>query len=193
MPTPDERKADRRQVKLDEVDRQVREGWLTVRKMTDEERAKYPPQPPRPKRSGAQAGDRGRAGAPADGLSSQGTRTTCPGCGLSLPVHTGPDARLRRRLARVLASVRAGSRPTRSPAARARCCAGWWSTRTPRSIPACRSRRSIQSVAVHLMGLCVLVERGADARQPVPVPGADAAPAGRASSAGWSRRTSPAR
>jgi hypothetical protein len=50
MPTPDERKADRRQVKLDEVDRQIREGGLTVRKMTEEERAKYPPQPPRPKR-----------------------------------------------------------------------------------------------------------------------------------------------
>ena len=46
MPSPEERKADRRQVKLDEVDRQVREGSLTVRKMTDEERAKYPPQPP---------------------------------------------------------------------------------------------------------------------------------------------------
>ncbi len=50
-PTPDERKADRRQVKLDEVDRQVREGSLTVRKMTDEERAKYPPQPPQEPKS----------------------------------------------------------------------------------------------------------------------------------------------
>jgi hypothetical protein len=53
MPSPEERRADRRQQKLDEVERQVRDGSLTVRKMTDEEREKYGPpreQPPRPKR-----------------------------------------------------------------------------------------------------------------------------------------------
>ena len=50
-PSPEERRADKRQEKLDEVERQVREGSLTVRKMTDEERAKYPPPAePRPKR-----------------------------------------------------------------------------------------------------------------------------------------------
>jgi hypothetical protein len=32
-------------------------------------------------------------------------------------------------------------------------------------------RRAIQSVAVHLMGLCVLLERDSEARRPVPVPG----------------------
>jgi len=51
MKSVEERRAERRKVKLDEVDRQVKEGSLTVRKMTDEERAQFPPQPPQPPRS----------------------------------------------------------------------------------------------------------------------------------------------
>jgi hypothetical protein len=45
--TPRERAEERRREKLEEVDRQVDSGSLTVRQMTDEERAKYPPPPPR--------------------------------------------------------------------------------------------------------------------------------------------------
>lgn len=45
--TPRERAEARRQEKLEEVDKQVESGSLTVRQMTDEERAKYPPPPPR--------------------------------------------------------------------------------------------------------------------------------------------------
>ena len=51
MKTTQERQADRRRAKLDEVDRQVREGSLVVRQMTDDERARNQPKPPRPKRS----------------------------------------------------------------------------------------------------------------------------------------------
>jgi hypothetical protein len=46
-------KADeKRQAKLDLVREQVESGSLVIRKMTDEERRRYPPQPPRPKRPG---------------------------------------------------------------------------------------------------------------------------------------------
>jgi hypothetical protein len=51
MKSVEERRAERRKVKLDEVDKQVKEGSLTVRKMTDEERAKFPPRPPQPPRA----------------------------------------------------------------------------------------------------------------------------------------------
>jgi Family of unknown function (DUF5946) len=37
--------------------------------------------------------------------------------------------------------------------------------------PGVPQRRSIQSVAVHLMDLCVLLERDGEVRRPVPVPG----------------------
>jgi hypothetical protein len=43
-----ERQADRRQAKLDEVQRQIDSGSLTVRQMTDEERARNQPRPPKP-------------------------------------------------------------------------------------------------------------------------------------------------
>jgi len=44
MPTPRERAEQKRQDKLDELDRLVKDGTVTVRQMTDEEREKYPPQ-----------------------------------------------------------------------------------------------------------------------------------------------------
>ncbi len=47
MPTPSEREAQRRQEKLDDIERQQRDGTLVVRKMTDEERAANPKPPPR--------------------------------------------------------------------------------------------------------------------------------------------------
>jgi hypothetical protein len=43
MATPRERAEQARQNKLDELDRLVKEGNVTVRQMTAEEREKYPP------------------------------------------------------------------------------------------------------------------------------------------------------
>jgi hypothetical protein len=40
-----EREEQRRQEKLDAIDSAKKDGTLTVRKMTDEERAKFPPPP----------------------------------------------------------------------------------------------------------------------------------------------------
>jgi hypothetical protein len=53
MKTPQERQADRRRQKLEEVDKQIRTGSLVVRQMTAEERALHPARPPAPKRGGA--------------------------------------------------------------------------------------------------------------------------------------------
>lgn len=50
MKTPQERQADRRRQKLDEVQKQIRTGSLVVRQMTAEERAENPVRPPAPKR-----------------------------------------------------------------------------------------------------------------------------------------------
>jgi hypothetical protein len=50
MKTPQERQADRRRQKLDEVEKQIRTGSLVVRQMTAEERAQNPVRPPAPKR-----------------------------------------------------------------------------------------------------------------------------------------------
>jgi hypothetical protein len=46
-----DRAEEKRQEKLEAVRQQVESGALVIRKMTDEERAKYPPRPPQPKRS----------------------------------------------------------------------------------------------------------------------------------------------
>jgi hypothetical protein len=48
--TPADRQRERRQAKLDEIERDVARGTLVIRKMTAAERAKYPPREPRPKR-----------------------------------------------------------------------------------------------------------------------------------------------
>jgi hypothetical protein len=45
MVTQADRAAERRRVKLEDVERQVKEGSLTIRKMTREERKRYPPVP----------------------------------------------------------------------------------------------------------------------------------------------------
>jgi hypothetical protein len=50
MKSTRERAADKRQAKLDLVQEQVRNGSLVIRKMTDEERRRYPRRPPRTKR-----------------------------------------------------------------------------------------------------------------------------------------------
>jgi hypothetical protein len=50
MASAAERAAERRQEKLDEIKRQVKDGSLTIRKMTAEERKKNPPKPVEPRR-----------------------------------------------------------------------------------------------------------------------------------------------
>ncbi len=50
--TPRERAEEKRLEKLDLVREQVESGALVIRKMTDEERRRYPPRPVQPKRSG---------------------------------------------------------------------------------------------------------------------------------------------
>jgi len=52
MITQADRAAERRRLKLEDVQRQLKEGSLTIRKMTTEERKRYPPQPAKARRSG---------------------------------------------------------------------------------------------------------------------------------------------
>lgn len=47
MKTTRERAEERRQAKLESVREQVEDGSLVIRKMTDEERQRYPPRPER--------------------------------------------------------------------------------------------------------------------------------------------------
>ena len=51
MSTARERAEEKRQEKLELVREQVESGSLVIRKMTDEERRRYPRRPPQPKRS----------------------------------------------------------------------------------------------------------------------------------------------
>jgi hypothetical protein len=50
--TARERAEEKRAEKLELVRQQVESGSLVIRQMTAEERRRYPPQPPRPKRTG---------------------------------------------------------------------------------------------------------------------------------------------
>jgi hypothetical protein len=52
MNTARERAEEKRREKLELVREQVESGSLVIRKMTDEERRRYPPRPARPKRFG---------------------------------------------------------------------------------------------------------------------------------------------
>jgi hypothetical protein len=54
MKTARERAEEKRLEKLEQVREQVESGALVIRQMTDEERLRYPPRPPNPKRSGKQ-------------------------------------------------------------------------------------------------------------------------------------------
>jgi hypothetical protein len=47
MLTQADRAAERRRAKLEEIQMQVKDGSLTIRKMTSEERKRYPPRPSR--------------------------------------------------------------------------------------------------------------------------------------------------
>lgn len=51
MKTTRERAEEKRQAKLDLVREQVDSGSLVIRKMTEDERRRYPPKPDRPKGS----------------------------------------------------------------------------------------------------------------------------------------------
>ncbi|MDQ3934208.1 MAG: hypothetical protein M3340_06205 [Actinomycetota bacterium] len=50
MKTPAERQEEARRKKLDEIKEQVDDGGLVIRKMTDDERKRFPPKPRPPKR-----------------------------------------------------------------------------------------------------------------------------------------------
>ena len=50
MATPAERKEEARKQKLDEIKEQLDTGKLVIRKMTKEERRRFPPKPEQPKR-----------------------------------------------------------------------------------------------------------------------------------------------
>jgi len=50
MLTQADRAAEKRRLRLEDVKRQVKEGSLTIRKMTPEERERYPPRPPKARR-----------------------------------------------------------------------------------------------------------------------------------------------
>jgi hypothetical protein len=52
MKSPQERQADRRRQKLEEVEKQIRTGSLVVRQMTAKERAENPARPRDAKRGG---------------------------------------------------------------------------------------------------------------------------------------------
>ena len=52
MATPAERKEEKRRLALEDLERQKKEGSLVSRKMTPEEREKYPARPPREPRGG---------------------------------------------------------------------------------------------------------------------------------------------
>gem|GEM_PF-1385460 len=52
MITQADRAAERRRLKLEDVQRQLKEGSLTIRKMTREERKRYPPVPAKARRNG---------------------------------------------------------------------------------------------------------------------------------------------
>jgi hypothetical protein len=48
--TQADRAAEKRRVKLEDVQRQLEDGSLTIRKMTAEERKRFPPKPADPRR-----------------------------------------------------------------------------------------------------------------------------------------------
>jgi hypothetical protein len=50
MATQADRAAEQRRVKLEDLERQIKSGSLTVRQMTQEERKRYPPRPSKGRR-----------------------------------------------------------------------------------------------------------------------------------------------
>jgi len=50
MPTQADRAAEQRRAKLEQIRKQVKDGSLTIRKMTADERRRFPPKPARASR-----------------------------------------------------------------------------------------------------------------------------------------------
>ena len=97
--------------------------------------------------------------------------TTCRGCGLVLPARPGPEhafvgasAACWERYGRL---SRAMAFEHRSPSRMRRLIEDAYAVQHP----GVRQRRSVQSVAIHLMGLCVLLERDGEQRRIAPVLG----------------------
>jgi hypothetical protein len=108
--------------------------------------------------------------------------SACPGCGLVLPVRVGPTH------AYVGASPACWSLYGQLPTAFGMTAVGAIIGRLALDSyavqhPGTPGRRSVQSVAVHAMGLCVLLERGAEERRIKPVLGRR--PSRRAPSLHW--------
>jgi hypothetical protein len=96
--------------------------------------------------------------------------TACPGCGLVLPAHAGPihayfgaSAACWHLYRELLTDSRARETGTRVR----RLAEDTYAVQHP----GVNRRRCLQSVAVHLMGLCVLLEREGEERKLVPVLG----------------------
>jgi hypothetical protein len=53
MATQADRAAERRVAKLEDVERQIKDGSLTIRKMTAEERKRFPPRPAKTRSKGS--------------------------------------------------------------------------------------------------------------------------------------------
>jgi hypothetical protein len=115
-------------------------------------------------------------GQPAASMASQRVRlqasglSACPGCGLVLPLHGGPTH------AYVGASPACWSLYCRELQAVRFAAAGTIVRRLVVDTyalqhPGTSQGRSVQSVAIHAMGLCVLLERGAEERRIKPVLG----------------------
>jgi len=106
-------------------------------------------------------------------LSTRGRNAACPGCGLVLESCTGPTH------AYVGASPACWELYGRLRTGRDASDARDTEPRLRRLIqdtyaaqhPGAADRRALQSVAVHLMGLCVLLERGGEDRRLMPVLG----------------------
>lgn len=103
-------------------------------------------------------------------LSKLGRNAACPGCGLLLPACGGPTHAYVGASAacwELYGKLNAG-RDTREEGTRQRrLVADAYAAQHPGAA----DRRALQSVAVHLMGLCMLLEREGENRRPVPVLG----------------------
>ena len=103
-------------------------------------------------------------------LTARPSDGACPGCGAVLPEHDGPKHAYLGASPACWALYERLARPSSAQAD---------ATRVRRLVkdaysaqhPGVPQRRSVQSVAVHLMGLCLLLERDGQVRRPVAVLG----------------------
>jgi hypothetical protein len=107
---------------------------------------------------------------PRKGLAKLRCNTACPGCGLVLAVHAGPTHAYVGATPACWEQYRQLSSPpfARELGSRLRRLA---EDTYAAQHPGVEQRRSMQSVAIHLMGLCVLIEREGEERRLIPVLG----------------------